>query len=1150
MENNICLNDIMDESKEVVVVFYVDTETFRNHLTYHNKAASQLLMFASESDIEEMTLEKLLNINQDELRELLFETLDGRKSQEKRIISLTNGKGEVFEFCYQVFDMVTNYAVQIVIKSLEKSNRNEELIEVEHHIDEISFDNAYIVLMSIKNMDVILKAYGSQMVDKVMQLIEYELEQVFDCDIEVIKGKYSFLMAISFNYENIMEVYNQFIKRLQDRINDEDINVICDIKIGISSYTDNIYFGLREAKYSLNEVYNISESVLDYTVPSEQLLKEYIIEKDLPYALEKEELSVVFQGIYNIQESYLYGFEVLVRWDHKELGRISPSMFIPVAENSELISKLDLWVVEQALKEFEELSIPGKSNLKLNFNVSPRDFLTPRFADSFIELIDRSSLEFSNIILEITETLNLYPERSSLQKIKDKGVMIALDDFGTGFSSLSQIKHYQIDFLKIDISFTRDINKNYDNTLITNAILGLAKNLNISVIAEGVEDHEQIEFLKSRKCEFVQGFKLHKPTSFFNLSRDIDANYYQQYLDEVKTLSMSYKDYVGFYEYGKLIYLLIDESGYIIENSDLLVKTLGYDIRKGERVQSIVINGLGGSFNNHLQEVVSTGSRQSFMTELVGLKNYIPVKATIIKNDGTGEVDVFFEDFSEKRDTYERIKNIYNRYDLIFKGVNTAIIVSNTDMVIQEWNQQAENTFGYSTTQAVGNNLVKLLVDGKYHDGIGNIISKTLSGKETDSINENIRKDGGRIMCQWHNSQLINEEGELIGVVSWVMDITEKLRIEEELNYLSTVIKQESAPIVITNFDGEIEYVNDAFTEVTGYTFEEVRGANPSILSSGLQSEEFYQKLWNTITSGNVWEGEFKNKKKNGEIYITSSRIVPIKNEKGFIKQFSCIQKDITREIEKDNQIKEISETLEKQERLSMIGQMAAGIMHEINNPLSYIDMNVSAFSNLLDRINVTSENEIILDELKEIGIDLEDGIENIKEIASGLKRFTYQDQSNEYNYVDLNEEIKSIAIVSKNEYKYFCELLIESGEIGPIFADAGRIKQVLLNLIINAVHAIKDKGDEWGKIIIRTYEETEYICCDIEDTGGGIAPDIQDKIFDSFFTTKEEGRGTGLGLSLSKKIIETEHQGLLLCSSEIGVGTTFTVKFKKSEVE
>lgn len=1142
---DITLEHFMNDFKESVMMFFIESESFENYPLFFNDACKDLLRCTDCDALRGLTLEQLFGMTQVELRRFIHEKIEGQHLNENRIIFIYENESELFNISYNLLSSEKGLLIQFYIKNVEESDFFVDLLRTEDNISKVNYDKSYIALLAIKNHESILKSYGPNMVVRIKKMIREELRRSFN-QLTIYTGDRTYLIAIADELEDVVSDFRSCISKLNKHIFDGGLNVICEIKVGISSYVTNPFNGLKEAKYSLNEIFNKRGEVADYVLPTDALMMEYVIKNDLPYAIEKEELSVVFQGIYNIQESFLYGFEVLVRWHHSKYGAISPATFIPLAEKTNLVTELDLWVVEEALGVYDQLDMPDKDRMKVNFNISPKDFFEPNFVDRFINLVEKSSIRFENVIVELTETLDLYPERSSLQKIKNKGVLIALDDFGTGFASLSQIKNYQIDFLKIDISFTRDINKNYDNTLITNAILALANNLNISVIAEGVEDNEQIRFLKSRKCEYVQGFKLHKPVYAKELKEQFAKTEVDRDYELLPYGDLSYKDYVGFYEYGKLIYLSVDHEGQIVDNSDLLIKTLNYEIRNGEYIQSIVINGLSDSFTNHLNEVSTVGNHKSFMTELVGLKESIPVKTIMMPSQDSQMIDIFFEDYSDRREHYNKVKNVYNRYDLIFQKVKSAIIVSDKEMIVQEWNNHAEEIFGYTAKEAIGKNLIKLLVAKDKQGAIDVIANRTLMGEITSNVNENIRKDGQVIICQWESSNLVNEEEEIIGSINWILDITEQLKLQEELNYLSTVVKQEPVPIVITDTRGDIEFINEAFSDVTGYTADEVIGENPNILSSGTQSVAFYKDLWKTILSGQVWEGQIRNKKKDNTIYITDSRIFPIKNDKGIITRFCCIQKDVTKEIEQDDKIREINVTLENQERLSMIGQMAAGIMHEINNPLSYIDMNVHALSGLADHIGHTEENKETIQELKEIGEDLKEGIDNIKNIAAGLKRFTYQSEGNAFEDVDLNDEIQTIATVSKNEYKYYCELIIEAGQISYVHVDPGKIKQVLLNLIINAVHAIKDKEGDWGQINIRTYEEGDYVCCEVKDNGDGIPDEVQDKIFESFFTTKAEGVGTGLGLSLSKKIIEVDHEGHLTFESIVGQGTTFLIQLKK----
>lgn len=1133
-----------DSIDEDVIIFKIDKNSLNNELYFANHKGDKLLSDYYGSHKSEIKLEDFLGLSYDDLHGFIIEKTQGIKLQEERILFTSNHENKIYRINYHVFNFSDGMLLQVVLKKVKSVVYLDDLERFEGKLSSILFSGARVVLLSLKNYESISNAYGYDMTMKLMSIIEATIRKSLSEREYLDRASRTFIFTLEDRDINPIKFTSDIVLRINKEIH---YKFICDIKVGISSFSDNRYQAFREAKYSIHEIYNTDEMINDYLLLKDKQMLEYIVKSDLPKAIDKGELEVYFQGIFETETVELSAFEVLLRWNHSKLGSISPSDFIPIAEKMELVTELDLWVIENALNQIKYIDSKYRHSLKLNFNISPQDLLSDEFVDTVINLIEKSDMDFSNIILEITETLNLSPEKSGISKLKNKGILIALDDFGTGFSSLSQIKYYDIDFLKIDISFIRDINKSYDNTLITNAILALANSLKIKVIAEGIEENEQIDFLRNKKCDYLQGYKLHKPCEIGELGNIFS----DKSINKVVKLEneMDYKDYVGFYQYGKLIYVSVNNEGEIVEYSSLLTKTLEYPIRHGEMIDSIIINNYVGLFKSNLIQVDKNRQNKSFMAELVGLRESIPVKVTIIKDHSSDNIDVFFEDYREKRDIYLRTRNIYNRYDLIFSNISTAIIVSDSDMIIHEWNRKAEEVFGYSREEAIGENVIKLLVREDLQASISKIAYDSLQGKIIENVNENVRSDGSKIFCIWKNTLLPNDKGETVGFISWVEDITEKLRIEEEINTLSTVIKQKPNPVVITDLKGNIEYVNNAFCDLTGYKYEEVIGKTPNILSSGLQSEEYYKNLWDTIEAGELWEGEFKNKKKNGDIYITESRVFPIKNEKNEVIKYCSIQRDMSREIEKDNTIREINNTLESQERLSMVGQMAAGIIHEINNPLSYIDMNIDSMPTFIEMIKRGEDTELAINELYDMHNDLKEGISTIKEIAAGLKRFAYKAKDKKFELFNLNDEIRTISVVARNEYKYFCELKIEEGEIEAVYGDAGKIKQVLLNLIINAVHAIRDKGHGWGKILIRTYQESEYVCCDIEDDGNGIPEEIQSMIFESFFTTKEEGVGTGLGLSLSKKIIENEHKGLLTFKSVIGKGTIFTIKFKRANI-
>jgi signal transduction histidine kinase len=268
--------------------------------------------------------------------------------------------------------------------------------------------------------------------------------------------------------------------------------------------------------------------------------------------------------------------------------------------------------------------------------------------------------------------------------------------------------------------------------------------------------------------------------------------------------------------------------------------------------------------------------------------------------------------------------------------------------------------------------------------------------------------------------------------------------------------------------------------------------------------------------------------------------------------------------------IKELQSSLIQNEKLAGIGQLSAGVAHEINNPLGFVRSNMETLSkyilriqeiyNLFEKYKNSEDNDIrnsILLEMDEyckknktkaIYSDLTnlidetlEGISRISIIVKSLLSFSRNGDINELEDFDMNKAISDTLIIAQNEIKYIASVKCELGEIPVVKAKPSEIFQVLLNIIINAVYAIKAK-DVMGEIEIKTFLENNYVHCTIKDNGGGISPEAVNKIFEPFFTTKPVGKGTGLGLSISYDIIVNKHKGNLIVDSHLGEGTVFTV--------
>ncbi len=288
------------------------------------------------------------------------------------------------------------------------------------------------------------------------------------------------------------------------------------------------------------------------------------------------------------------------------------------------------------------------------------------------------------------------------------------------------------------------------------------------------------------------------------------------------------------------------------------------------------------------------------------------------------------------------------------------------------------------------------------------------------------------------------------------------------------------------------------------------------------------------------------------------------------------LQRKLERKLNEQN--RELQEALEmlkstqlqmvQQERLAAIGQLAAGVAHEINNPLGYVSGNAdmlkiyvqryervltqmhrrmkeqqsgSACCGYLDDIWEESKIDMVIADMPDLMTDITEGLKRIAAIVNGLRGFSRNNLVEGKSTYDLNEGIKTTLLVANNEIKYNCDVGLELQDIPPVYANGGQINQVLLNIIINACHAIRAKfANEKGLITIKTYSQGEQVFCSISDNGCGMSEEVRGRIFEPFFTTKPVGQGTGLGLGIVYDIICKQHDGSIDVESSPGEGTCF----------
>lgn len=239
-----------------------------------------------------------------------------------------------------------------------------------------------------------------------------------------------------------------------------------------------------------------------------------VMEKEMHYALKEGEFEVFYQPKVQLATGRIIGAEALLRWRHPQKGLIPPMRFIPLAEEVGLINPLGDWVLHNVCRQLRCWQQAGLPMISGAVNLSPRQFMQNGLSDTIAKALKQNDLDAHFLQVEITESLMIKEiERiiKILKDIKSLGVSISIDDFGTGYSSLSFLKRFPIDELKIDKSFVSQLTTNPDDANITQALISLAHNMHLRVVAEGVETLPQLQFLKERGCDIVQGFYFSQP---------------------------------------------------------------------------------------------------------------------------------------------------------------------------------------------------------------------------------------------------------------------------------------------------------------------------------------------------------------------------------------------------------------------------------------------------------------------------------------------------------------------------------------------------------------------------------------------------------------------------------------------------------------
>lgn len=325
------------------------------------------------------------------------------------------------------------------------------------------------------------------------------------------------------------EVAAKLIFELARDYNINNNNIKISASIGAAFYpqqADNSATLMQNADIAMYAAKEAGRN--NYQIYTEELNQRYRhqlgLEHELKFAIQKNQLSITYQPIFNLLNRQIIAAEALVKWDHPEFGSITSDIFMPIAEESGLIMEIGLWVINHICEQGSKWFNKTNKNMTLSINVSIQQLIEENYISQLIERLGHFKINPSNIELEITErnAITYTPRlKESMIKLHDQGMRIAIDDFGTRYSSLTSLRHLPITTLKISKEFVKNVHNDKKNEIIVKSLIALGTNLHLDVVAKGIQNEDELQFLIVNGCEYGQGEYLSKPMQYERLNKKI-----------------------------------------------------------------------------------------------------------------------------------------------------------------------------------------------------------------------------------------------------------------------------------------------------------------------------------------------------------------------------------------------------------------------------------------------------------------------------------------------------------------------------------------------------------------------------------------------------------------------------------------------------
>lgn len=634
------------------------------------------------------------------------------------------------------------------------------------------------------------------------------------------------------------------------------------------------------------------------------------LSRELVVALEKKQFHLVYQPKIDLASGKIVGMEALIRWSHPEKGMISPMDFIPVAEESGFICQLGEWIIEEACIQNKKWQEMGLGFFVIAINLSVRQLYQPDLIEGIHLILQESGLSPQYVEFEITENMMMDTDHTlpMIKELKNLGVRISLDDFGTGYSSLSYLAEFPFDEIKIDRSFLCPHSTNVKDETLVKTMIAMAQQLNLTIVAEGVETAKQLVFLQRNGCDQAQGYFFSPPLSadeliknYYDIEAIIREKEVQQEIgrqDDLEqalqysqqTLQETVRKQQG------MIFKFIERDGkfiHTIAGGELLYKlNLTPELVIGRSLHEFLPVHIADEKTVFYSQAWHGDENVTYESEQNGI-HYLTSLQPVWRGGRVAEV------IGSSVNITKRVES-EGLFQTIAEYTLTGVLIYRGKKILRA-NPAAHAILG---DDLVGKSITQFMLPNSTKKLPTEILPETAD--QYTEVETCLQLENGKIIDVEYTLTATNYQG-CPAVLVLFSDETKRKEAErtfeesrKELEDVNFALN-ESSIVAITDRTGKIQFVNEKFSEISKYKKTELIGQYHSLLNSGYHPKSFFKEMWRTIGGGEIWRGEIRNRAKDGSYYWVDTTIVPFLNERNRPYQYVSIRTDITdrKKIEK-----------------------------------------------------------------------------------------------------------------------------------------------------------------------------------------------------------------------------------------------------------